>query len=119
MQVELTKFRVKQGKSHRVDEWMKFLNEHMEKVLLTLEDEKMFVEAIFREKGRDEEYLYWFSVQGEGGQNVEESEHWVDQIHLKYWRECIDSSFEPVDFKLESVMIPDKIKSVMEIGRER
>lgn len=114
MRVELTKFRVKQGKENRVDEWMKFLNEHMEKVLLTLEDEKMYVETIFREKDGNFEYLYWCSVQGEGGQTVEESDHWVDRVHLQYWRECIDYNFEPVDMKLETVMIPEKIRNVME-----
>lgn len=43
MNVELTKFKVKKGKSQRVDEWLKFLNENMKDVLITLEDEKMFV----------------------------------------------------------------------------
>lgn len=114
MQVELSKFRIKQGKEARVNEWMNFLNEHMEKVLLTLEDEKMYVEAIFREKVGPFEYLYWFSVQGKGGQNVEESDHWVDQVHLQFWRECIDYNFEPVDLTLETVMIPKKILNVMD-----
>ena len=30
MNVELTRFRVKQGMSYKVDEWLTFLNEHME-----------------------------------------------------------------------------------------
>ncbi|CAG9620168.1 hypothetical protein BACCIP111883_00936 [Sutcliffiella rhizosphaerae] len=51
MNVELTRFRVKKGKSERVDEdeWLKFLNENMKDVLVTLEGERMFVETIFRE----------------------------------------------------------------------
>ena len=48
MNVELTRFKVKQGKSHRVDEWMQLLNDNMKEVLLTLNDEKMYVETIFR-----------------------------------------------------------------------
>lgn len=40
MNIELTRFRVKSGKSQQVDEWMAFLNKHMDEVLLTLEDEK-------------------------------------------------------------------------------
>ena len=35
MIVELTRFRVKPGMSHKVDEWLKFLNDNMEGVLLT------------------------------------------------------------------------------------
>ena len=38
MKVELSKFRVKEGKSKRVDEWMELLNTHMNEVLLTLKD---------------------------------------------------------------------------------
>ena len=48
--VELTRFKVKRGKSKQVDEWMNFLNEHMDEVLLTLVDEKMYVETIFNRR---------------------------------------------------------------------
>jgi hypothetical protein len=113
MNVELTRFRVKKGKSQRVDEWLKFLNENMKDVLITLEDEKMFVETIFREEINGDEYLYWYSVQGEGGQKVEQSNHWVDKKHLEFWNECIDETFKPVDLKTEVVMIPEKIRKSM------
>ncbi|WP_353947948.1 DUF6176 family protein [Sporolactobacillus sp. Y61] len=113
MKVELTKFKVKQGKSKCVDEWMEFLNQYMKDVLLTLEDEKMYVESIFRERMDGQEFLYWFSVQGEGGQEVENSQHWVDQKHLEYWDECIDPDFSPIDLKPEVVMIPEQIRAGM------
>lgn len=113
MNVELTRFKVKEGKTEKVDEWLKFLNENMKDVLVTLEGEKMYVETIFRETLNDTEYLYWYSVQGENGQDVEKSEHWIDKKYLEYWDECIDSAFRPVDLTTEVVMIPDKIKEVM------
>ena len=69
--IELTRFRVIKGKSEKVDEWMKFLNDNMKDVLLTLEGEKMYVETIFREILDGEEYLYWYSVHGKGGIEVE------------------------------------------------
>lgn len=114
MNVELTRFRVKKGKSERVDEWLAFLRENMKDVLVTLEGEKMYVETIFREQLNGEEYLYWYSIQGEGGQEVETSEHWIDKKHLEYWRECIDDTFHPVDLKTEVVMIPEKVRKSME-----
>lgn len=40
MNVELTRFRVKKSKTEQVDEWLKFLNENMKDVLITLEGEK-------------------------------------------------------------------------------
>lgn len=68
LKAELSRFKVKEGKSGKVDEWMAFLNEHMEDTLLTLENEKMFVESIHREVVNGTEFLYWYSVQGEGVQ---------------------------------------------------
>lgn len=47
--VELTRFKVKKGKSYVVDEWLAFLNKHLTETLQTLAQEKMFVETIFRE----------------------------------------------------------------------
>ncbi|MDQ0160357.1 DUF6176 family protein [Alkalibacillus salilacus] len=113
MFIELTKFKVKNGKSKKVDEWLTFLNEHMESVLLTLEDEKMFVETIFREKDGDQEYLYWYSIQDSDGQSVEDSNHWVDKKHLEYWNECIDQASKPIDLTPSVTMIPAKIKDSM------
>ncbi|USK74325.1 DUF6176 family protein [Peribacillus frigoritolerans] len=113
MNVELTRFRVKEGKSERVDEWLKFLNENMNDVLITLEAEKMYVETIFRERLNSDEFLYWYSVQGSGGQEVQESDHWIDKKHLEYWKECIDETFRPVDLKTEVVMIPENIRQNM------
>lgn len=111
--IELTRFKVKEGKSKLVDEWLLFLNENMSETLITLEKEKMYVETIFRETFNGEEYLYWYSVQGEGGQEVEESDHWIDKKHLEYWEECIDKNFKPIDLKTEVVMIPNNIKKHM------
>ena len=114
MQVELTRFKVKAGKTQKVDEWLKFLNENMNDVLVTLEDEKMYVETIFREEIDGNQYLYWYSIQGERGQYVEESHHWIDKKHLEYWNECIDADYKPVDLTTEVVMIPERMKTVME-----
>ncbi|MFS0891392.1 DUF6176 family protein [Peribacillus frigoritolerans] len=113
MNVELTRFRIKEGKSERVDEWLKFLNENMNDVLITLEAEKMYVETIFRERLNGDEFLYWYSVQGSGGQEVQESDHWIDKKHLEYWKECIDETFRPVDLKTKVVMIPENIRQNM------
>ena len=84
LNVELSRFRVKEGKTAKVDEWMAFLNNHMKDTLLTLENEKMYVETIFREILDGCEYLYWFSVQAEGGIEVTDSESYIDKKHLEY-----------------------------------
>ena len=117
--IELTRFRVIKEKSEKVDEWMKFLNDNMKDVLLTLEGEKMYVETIFREILDGEEYLYWYSVQGKGGIEVENSESWIDKCHLEYWEECIDKDFKPKDC-LPSYTISGKIRvKIIKIHSER
>ncbi|MCK4044676.1 hypothetical protein HCC73_05895 [Streptococcus suis] len=112
--VELSRFRVKEGKSTVVDQWMAFLNEHMEDTLLTLEGEKMYVETIFREVLDGREYLYWYSVQAEGGIEVEDSESYIDKKHLEYWEECIDPSYGMVDLDPQVIMIPKPVYETME-----
>ncbi len=113
MHVELTRFKVKAGKSSFVDEWMAFLNANMRDVLLTLEDERMYIETIFRETIDGQEFLYWYSVQGDGGQDVEASAHWVDKVHLKYWKECIDPTYQPVNLATEVVMLSEGISNTI------
>ena len=110
--IELSRFRVRKGKSEVVDKWMNFLNENMEEVLLTLDGEKMYVETIFREKCDDEEYLYWYSIQGENGRRVEESDSWIDKKHLEYWDECIDKNYH-VEMSMQVSMIPHHIANLM------
>ena len=112
--VELPRFRVKEGKTAQVDEWMAFLNEHMEDTLLTLEGEKMYVETIFREVLDGREYLYWYSVQAEGDIDVEDSESYINKKHLEYWEECIDPSYGMVDLEPQVIMIPKPIYETME-----
>jgi len=112
MKTELTRFTVKQNKSERVDEWMKMLKDNIKDVLLTLEDEKMYIEAIFREKEGEYEYLYWFSVQGENGTSVEKSNHEIDKKHLEYWKECIEPNSKK-DMDLQFEMIPKNIRKFL------
>ncbi len=112
MVIELSRFRIKAGKSEAVDRWMSFLNENMDDVLLTLAGEKMYVETIFREKTDDAEYLYWYSIQGENGARVEESNSWIDKKHLEYWNECIDENYR-IDIPMQVSMIPHHIAGAM------
>lgn len=86
----------------------------MQDVLVTLEGEKMYVETIFRERLEGEEYLYWYSIQGQGRQAVEESEHWIDKKHLEFWDECIDETFGALNLKTEVIMIPENIQKFMQ-----
>lgn len=112
MNIELSRFRIRKGNPEVVDKWMNFLNENMEEVLLTLDGEKMYIETIFREKCDDEEYLYWYSIQGENGIRMEEFDSWIDKKHLEYWDECIDKNYH-VEMSMQVSMIPHHIATLI------
>ncbi|MCS3492292.1 hypothetical protein M2368_001295 [Arthrobacter sp. JUb119] len=113
MKIELTRFRVLPGKSALANEWLEFLNSNMPAVLETLEGEKMYVETIFSETLDGVDYLYWYSIQGEGGAAVQDSAHEIDKVHLRYWKQCIDPGFAPQELSPRVVMIPDRVQRSM------
>ena len=114
MKVELSRFHVKPGKSARVDEWMAMLNGSTHEVVQTLERERMKLEVIFREIINGEEYLYWFSVQGEAGEPVNTSPLNIDQKPIAFHEECIDHEYGMRDAQPQVIMIPPHIAQVME-----
>lgn len=114
MRVELTRFKVNKDKSARVDEWLKMLNENMEEVVQTLEREQMKLEVIFREVIEGAEYLYWFSVQGEAGEDVNTSTFEVDRKHIAFHDECIDHNYGAHDAQPQVVMVPRRIAKAMD-----
>ena len=112
--VELTRFRIKKGKEETAQEWMDFLNDHHTDTVATMAGEKMYVESVFKEKNPDGyTYFYWYSVQGEGGNVVEESESYIDKKHIEYWDECIDPEYKPVDMKLEENLIAPAVERII------
>lgn len=112
MKVELTRFKVKKEKEERVKVWMELLNSRMDEVLETLEGERIYVENIFEEIDGDTMYLYWFSIQGEGGIEVRESNHEIDRLHVQFWRECIDETYKGVAMTSLVMMLPERVREV-------
>ena len=113
MKVELSRVRVKPGKSARVDEWLSMLNARRDEVLQTLDREQMKLEVIFREIIEGEEYLYWFSVQGETGESVNTSPFAVDQEHIAFHEECIDHDYGMRDAQPQVIMVPPQVAQAM------
>jgi len=113
MKVSLSRVRIKKGKSERVDEWMKVLNDRMKEVLLTLKDEKMYVETIFREKIGEDDFLYWYTIQGEGGTHVTESKHEIDLLHIEFKKECLDFDYPRNDLSPQVIMISEVVQKAI------
>ena len=114
MKVELTRFRIKPDKLARVDEWLQTLNSRIDECVATLEREKMYVEVVFRERYKGEDFLYWFSIQHETGEPLETSPHEIDAVHRAFGRECIDLTYGKVDPLPQVVMIPSRIAEAMD-----
>jgi uncharacterized protein YndB with AHSA1/START domain len=112
--IELTRYKIKKGKSGRVDEWMKLIRDNAKtpENLATLDKEKMLIETIFREKLGVDEYLYWFHIQGEKPSNLTTSDYEVDKKHLEFAEECTEPDSR-VDMKLEVSMIPERIRKIL------
>ncbi|MEX2029633.1 MAG: DUF6176 family protein [Anaerolineales bacterium] len=113
MKVELSRFRVKAGKSACVDEWLKMLNDNIDEVIQTLEREQMKLEVIFRECIGQEEYLTWFSVQGEAGDPVKTSPYAVDQQHMQFEEECIGHDFGMRDGQPQVILDHERVAEAM------
>ena len=83
---------------------MSLLRDHEQAVRETLGPEHMHVETIFSETVDGVEYLYWCSIQGEGGSGVESSGH-AYRAHLDFWRRCIDPAFPPEDLAVRQHVV--------------
>ncbi len=114
MRVELTRYKVRPDRTQQVDEWLAMLNGRMDEVKETLVREEMKVEVIFRELIGEDEYLTWFSIQGQGGAEVETSPHSLDHDHIAYHMACIDHSYGARDAQAQVIMIPDAIAACLE-----
>ena len=89
------------------------LNARMDEVKQTLVREEMKVEVIFREMIGDDEYLYWFSIQGAAGEHVRTSPFEVDRLHIAFHEECIDHDYGMRDAQPQVIMIPDAIAAAI------
>src|SRR5205085_12486007 len=109
MRVELSRYRIKAGKESRADEWLKMLNDRMAEQIPILDEEQMKLEVIFRETVGGEQFLSWFSVQGDIDYNVSHSRHEVDQLHVQFSEECIDHSYGRRDGQPQVVLVPERV----------
>lgn len=69
----------------------------------------MYVENIFEEIDGETMYLYWFSIQGEGGIGVRDSVYEIDRLHVHFWQECINETDQGVDVTSLVTMIPKRV----------
>lgn len=100
--IELEGFAVYPNKVERAKEWMAFLKGHQEAVNETLGPEHIKVERIFSVSVNGRMYLCWYSEQTAPIPDVTRSTNPIDQVHVDFWKECIDEKAPRLEFKLEN-----------------
>jgi len=113
MKVELTRLRIKPGKSSRVDEWLKMINERIDEAVATLDREGMKLEVIFRELIGEHEYLNWFTIQDETGEPIETSPFDLDREHREFGEECIDHDHGGYESQPQVIILPPQVAAAM------
>ena len=97
-----------------MDEWLKMLNRNMGEIIPMLDREEMKLEVIFREMIGEEEYLYWFSVQGDTGSSANaDADYPVGQQHVAFAEECLDHDFGMRDAQPQVIMVPKVVAEAM------
>ena len=89
LQVRLHRMEIRDGKLDLYADWQRFLHAHHDEAVATLAREHMYVEAMFRDVGRDPQTLYWLEVRDDAGARVDDSTAEIDREHLRYMREVL------------------------------
>ena len=114
MKTGFTIFRVKTGKEERANEWLELLVDRREDCIATLQREAMYYESIFQTNFQGRMFLAWFSVQGKLNNDVRDSEHEKDQLHISFFDECLEiDAWEPIDMEHVITFVPPQIEKVV------
>jgi Family of unknown function (DUF6176) len=85
----LYRFELNPDKLDRFEDWVRFEHAHHAETVGTLERERMYFEAIFRDKARDKSVIYWLAVQGQGGGHTDDSPLPIDKQYEQFMQETL------------------------------
>ena len=109
--VELSRAKVLPGAGPEADRWMRMLDDRVEECVATLERERMAVEVVFRLHEDGDDYLYWMTIRGEGGEPLESSEHAIDRDHMAAARRTKEPGW--VEAEPQVLMLPDPVRDAI------
>ena len=113
MSVELSRGRVLPGASAEADRWMAMLQERHAECVASLDRERMAVEVVFRTREADgSDFLWWFSLKGDGGAGLDGSPLPIDADHLAQARRTKEPGW--VEAEPQVVFLPDSVQRVIE-----
>ncbi len=109
--VELSRAKVLPGASEEADRWMQMLDDRVEECVATLDRERMAIEIVFRLKEGGEDYLFWVAVRGEGGSDMQSSQHAIDLDHQAQARRAKEPGW--VEAEPQVLMLPEPIREAV------
>lgn len=84
LRVRCVRARIRPGMEAEAQRWMQMLNDREPEAVQTLERERVALEAVFRERDDEGEWLVWVMLQGDDGESIEDSPFDIDRDHLAF-----------------------------------
>ncbi|MGH3418930.1 MAG: DUF6176 family protein [Streptosporangiaceae bacterium] len=109
--VELSRTKVLPGASAEADRWMAMLNDRLDECVATLDRERMAIEIVFRLKENGEDYLFWVSVYGPGGEDLD-PDNALDQAHTEQSKRTIAPG-QWTEAEPQLLLLPDPVRSAV------
>lgn len=111
LRVELFRARIKECESAATDRWMAMLNNRLDECVATLDRDRMALELVFRHRGDDSDWLYWWvCVRGLDGVDLDDDIP-IDRDHAAYMRQCKEPGWEQADPQL--LLAPAHIRNAL------
>ncbi len=83
------------------------LNDREAECVATLDRERMAVEAVFRLRDDEGEWLYWFCIRGESGEEMDDA-HAIDRDHVAFGKRCKEPGWEEAEPHL--LLLPEPVR---------
>lgn len=110
LRVELSRGKVLPGQSAEADRWLQMLNDRVEECVATLDRERMAVEIVFRLQENGEDYLYWVSIFGSGGNGLDPSVP-IDRDHDAFARRTKEPGW--VEAEPQLLLLPAPVREAV------
>jgi Family of unknown function (DUF6176) len=111
--ITLYRFELNPDKVSRFEEWVKFEQAHHAETVATLEREKMYFEAIFRDRANQQDVIYWLAIHGRGGDSSETSPLGIDQQYQQFMRETLKKGSRTT-LSTEYALVPQFIEAAVD-----
>jgi len=117
LEVTLYRFELNGDKLDRFEDWMQFYRDNMLATVATLERERMYFEAMFRDRTKQKDVVYWLAVNGKGGKSGDNSPLEIDKKHREYMKEILKKGSRTA-LSTEFVLVPRFVEAAVQQHEE-